>query len=147
MDEIVTQIRRVSDLIAEIRSAVEEQSSGVSQIDQAVSDLDNITQQNAALVEQSTAAQIVSGSRRRGLLGCERLSLTPTLRNQADVAFAGKLGDRAGQSRVPRAHTRHPWGLATTRLTDADVLCQRPVACARRHDKAVSSNQTESTRS
>ncbi|QBR04203.1 PAS domain-containing methyl-accepting chemotaxis protein [Paraburkholderia pallida] len=56
MDEIVTQVRRVSDLIAEIRSATEEQNSGVSQIDQAVSDLDTITQQNAALVEQSTAA-------------------------------------------------------------------------------------------
>ncbi|MCG5078638.1 PAS domain-containing methyl-accepting chemotaxis protein [Paraburkholderia tagetis] len=56
MDEIVAQVKRVSDLIAEIRSATEEQSGGVSQIDQAVSDLDNITQQNAALVEQSTAA-------------------------------------------------------------------------------------------
>ncbi|WP_322015403.1 methyl-accepting chemotaxis protein [Paraburkholderia sp. J12] len=56
MDDIVAQVRRVTDLIAEIRSATEEQSSGVTQIDQAVSDLDNITQQNAALVEQSTAA-------------------------------------------------------------------------------------------
>jgi aerotaxis receptor len=56
MDDIVTQVKRVSDLIAEIRSATEEQSSGVTQIDQAVSDLDNITQQNAALVEESTAA-------------------------------------------------------------------------------------------
>ncbi|MGF6469573.1 methyl-accepting chemotaxis protein [Paraburkholderia youngii] len=56
MDEIVTQVKRVSDLIAEIRAATEEQSSGVSQIDQAVSDLDNITQQNTALVEKSSAA-------------------------------------------------------------------------------------------
>ncbi|SDD70791.1 methyl-accepting chemotaxis protein [Paraburkholderia lycopersici] len=56
MDEIVAQVMQVSDLIAEIRSATEEQSGGVAQIDHAVSDLDNITQQNAALVEQSTAA-------------------------------------------------------------------------------------------
>ncbi|ETN73020.1 methyl-accepting chemotaxis protein signaling domain protein, partial [Necator americanus] len=56
MDEIVTQVKRVSDLIGEIRSATEEQSNGTSQIDKAVSDLDSITQQNAALVEQSTAA-------------------------------------------------------------------------------------------
>ncbi|MPW22140.1 hypothetical protein GCT13_36230 [Paraburkholderia sp. CNPSo 3157] len=56
MDEIVAQVKRVSDLIAEIRSATEEQSSGVTQVDRAVSDLDTITQQNAALVEQSTAA-------------------------------------------------------------------------------------------
>ncbi|SIT36944.1 fused signal transducer for aerotaxis sensory component; methyl accepting chemotaxis component [Paraburkholderia piptadeniae] len=56
MDDIVAQVKRVSDLIAEIRSATEEQSSGVTQVDRAVSDLDTITQQNAALVEQSTAA-------------------------------------------------------------------------------------------
>ncbi|WP_028212731.1 PAS domain-containing methyl-accepting chemotaxis protein [Paraburkholderia mimosarum] len=56
MDDIVMQVTRVTDLIAEIRSATEEQSSGVTQIDHAVSDLDNITQQNAALVEQSSAA-------------------------------------------------------------------------------------------
>ncbi|HEX7909580.1 MAG TPA: methyl-accepting chemotaxis protein [Paraburkholderia sp.] len=56
MDDIVAQVKRVSDLIAEISSATEEQSSGVTQVDQAVGDLDHITQQNAALVEQSTAA-------------------------------------------------------------------------------------------
>ncbi|GLU35207.1 methyl-accepting chemotaxis protein [Trinickia caryophylli] len=56
MEDIVAQVKRVSDLIAEISSATNEQSAGVAQIDSAVSDLDNITQQNAALVEQSAAA-------------------------------------------------------------------------------------------
>ncbi|HEY0297262.1 MAG TPA: methyl-accepting chemotaxis protein [Bordetella sp.] len=56
MVEIVTQVQRVSDLIAEISSATEQQSAGVTQVDQAVGSLDEITQQNAALVEQSTAA-------------------------------------------------------------------------------------------
>jgi aerotaxis receptor len=56
MDEIVAQVKRVSDLIAEIRAATEEQSSGVTQVDAAVGELDRITQQNAALVEESTAA-------------------------------------------------------------------------------------------
>ncbi|RKP44974.1 methyl-accepting chemotaxis protein [Trinickia fusca] len=56
MDDIVAQVKRVSDLIAEISSATTEQSAGVVQVDRAVSELDNITQQNAALVEQSTAA-------------------------------------------------------------------------------------------
>lgn len=56
MDDIVAQVKRVSDLIAEISSATEEQSTGVAQVDQAVGALDHITQQNAALVEQSTAA-------------------------------------------------------------------------------------------
>ncbi len=56
MDEIVVQVKRVSDLIAEISSATLEQSSGITQVSQAVGDLDHITQQNAALVEQSAAA-------------------------------------------------------------------------------------------
>ncbi|AZQ55383.1 methyl-accepting chemotaxis protein [Burkholderia cenocepacia] len=56
MEDIVTQVKRVSDLIAQISSSTAEQSTGVAQVDQAVVHLDNITQQNAALVEQSTAA-------------------------------------------------------------------------------------------
>ncbi|RQT30901.1 PAS domain-containing methyl-accepting chemotaxis protein [Burkholderia contaminans] len=56
MEDIVAQVKRVSDLIAEISSSTAEQSTGVAQVDQAVVHLDNITQQNAALVEQSTAA-------------------------------------------------------------------------------------------
>ncbi|AOK27430.1 aerotaxis receptor Aer [Burkholderia ubonensis] len=56
MEDIVAQVKRVSDLIAEISASTAEQSSGVTQVDQAVVHLDSITQQNAALVEQSTAA-------------------------------------------------------------------------------------------
>ncbi len=56
MDEIVASVRRVSDIIGEISAASAEQSSGIGQINGAVTDLDRMTQQNAALVEQSAAA-------------------------------------------------------------------------------------------
>jgi methyl-accepting chemotaxis protein len=56
MDEIVAAIRRVSDIVAEISAASSEQSSGVGQVVQAVSQMDQATQQNAALVEESAAA-------------------------------------------------------------------------------------------
>jgi methyl-accepting chemotaxis protein len=56
MDGIVSQVRRVSDLINEITSATREQTSGIGQISDAVSQLDQVTQQNAALVEESAAA-------------------------------------------------------------------------------------------
>ncbi|MBL8511124.1 MAG: MCP four helix bundle domain-containing protein [Betaproteobacteria bacterium] len=56
MSEIVTQVRRVSDLIGEITATTVEQSSGISQVNQAVTQLDQVTQQNAALAEQSSAA-------------------------------------------------------------------------------------------
>ena len=56
MDDIVSQVQRVSNLISEISSATHEQSDGITQVSQAVGHLDQITQQNAALVEQSAAA-------------------------------------------------------------------------------------------
>ncbi len=56
MQEVVTAIRRVNDIVGEISSASTEQSSGVSQVSEAVSQMDQATQQNAALVEESAAA-------------------------------------------------------------------------------------------
>ena len=56
MEEIVQQVRRVSDLISEISAATIEQSGGIQQVSQAVGHLDQVTQQNSALVEQGAAA-------------------------------------------------------------------------------------------
>ncbi len=56
MQEIVESVRRVTDLIGEISAAVHEQHDGFAQVNQAVSNLDQMTQQNAALVEESSAA-------------------------------------------------------------------------------------------
>ncbi len=56
MSDIVTQVTRVNDLIGEISSASVEQSTGIGQIGDAVTQLDQVTQQNAALVEESAAA-------------------------------------------------------------------------------------------
>ncbi len=56
MTEVVDQVKRVSDLIAEITLASKEQSLGIAQVGQAVGLLDEMTQQNAAMVEQSSAA-------------------------------------------------------------------------------------------
>jgi methyl-accepting chemotaxis protein len=56
MDEIVQSVRRVADVISEITSTANEQSSGIAEVNQSIGDLDQMTQQNAALVEQSAAA-------------------------------------------------------------------------------------------
>jgi methyl-accepting chemotaxis protein len=56
MDEIVAQVRKVTDLIGEITAASEEQTRGIDQVGTAVQQIDQGTQQNAALVEQSAAA-------------------------------------------------------------------------------------------
>jgi len=56
MVEVVGSVNRVSKIIGEIASATSEQSTGIAQVNQAVADLDKVTQQNASLVEESTAA-------------------------------------------------------------------------------------------
>ncbi len=56
MDEIVAQVRRVTAIIGEIAAASKEQSEGITQVNQAVTRIDQITQQNAALVEEANAA-------------------------------------------------------------------------------------------
>ncbi|MGG7606878.1 methyl-accepting chemotaxis protein [Massilia sp. BKSP1R2A-1] len=56
MQEIVDSVRRVNDIMGEISSASAEQTAGIEQINQAVVEMDNVTQQNAALVEEAAAA-------------------------------------------------------------------------------------------
>ncbi|MQA18510.1 methyl-accepting chemotaxis protein [Rugamonas rivuli] len=56
MDEIVASIRSVTDIMGEITAASREQEVGIEQINQAVAQMDTVTQQNAALVEQAAAA-------------------------------------------------------------------------------------------
>jgi len=56
MDEIVASIRRVNDIMGEITAASQEQSGGIEQVNQAITQMDQVTQQNAALVEEAAAA-------------------------------------------------------------------------------------------
>ncbi|CAM3977216.1 methyl-accepting chemotaxis protein [Roseateles saccharophilus] len=56
MDELVGAVQRVKDIMGEITTATTEQSDGIAQVNIAIAQLDQVTQQNAALVEQSTAA-------------------------------------------------------------------------------------------
>lgn len=56
MGEVVSAIRRVTDIVAEISAASREQSLGMAQVGEAVTQMDQVTQQNAALVEEMAAA-------------------------------------------------------------------------------------------
>ncbi len=56
MEELVSAVQRVRDIMGEITTATAEQSDGIAQVNIAISQLDQVTQQNAALVEESTAA-------------------------------------------------------------------------------------------
>ncbi|HWJ04697.1 MAG TPA: methyl-accepting chemotaxis protein, partial [Steroidobacteraceae bacterium] len=56
LEEIVQAVKKVTDIVAEIAAASQEQSSGIEQVNRAVMQMDEVTQQNAALVEEAAAA-------------------------------------------------------------------------------------------
>ncbi len=93
MTEVVSSIRRVTDIMGEISSASREQAMGVAQVGEAVTQMDQSTQQNAALVEEMAAA-------------------ASSLRSQANelvqVVAVFKLGtDTPGRAALPAAVRSH----------------------------------------
>ncbi|MDZ7914236.1 MAG: methyl-accepting chemotaxis protein, partial [Rhodococcus sp. (in: high G+C Gram-positive bacteria)] len=84
MTEIVGEVKRVADLIGEISAATREQSTGIGHIGSAVAQLDQSTQQNAALVEQMAAAASTLNQQAHGLV-------------ESVALFS--VGDRAGVQR------------------------------------------------
>ena len=89
MNELVTSVHRVNDIIAEISAAAAEQNSGIGQINQAMTQLDQATQHNATLVEQATRA-------------------AAELQTQSE-----RLREVADSFHVDAAQAGHPPGLAT----------------------------------
>ncbi|OOC14884.1 methyl-accepting chemotaxis protein [Dickeya dadantii] len=67
MQDIVNAVTSVTDIMAEISVASQEQSKGIDQVGQAINSIDNVTQQNAALVEQATAAAASLAEQAAGL--------------------------------------------------------------------------------
>ncbi|WP_052384137.1 methyl-accepting chemotaxis protein [Litchfieldella xinjiangensis] len=85
MESILHGVKRVSDMIGEISAGAKEQSEGIIQINTAVTELDAMTQQNAAVVEQSSAA---SEEMRNQAEQLERLMASFTLGSEADLSVA-----------------------------------------------------------
>ncbi|PYE24968.1 methyl-accepting chemotaxis protein [Paraburkholderia silvatlantica] len=67
IDEVVVSARRVADLMGEIAAASEEQHTGIEQVNRAVAQMDEVTQQNAALVEEASAAAQSMAAQSNGL--------------------------------------------------------------------------------
>ena len=93
MDEIVGSVKGVTDLIAEIAAASQEQSSGIAQVNMAVTQMEQVVQQNASLVEEATAATESMKDQARALLqSVSRFKL-------GDEARTGHAGARGGEPR------------------------------------------------
>lgn len=109
MDEIVNSIKRVTEIMTEITAASHEQSTGIDQINQAVSQMDEVTQQNAALVEEAAAAAASLEEQAHGLVGAISIFNVgqDTQRNATVVQFTDIKSEK--RSKLTQDHkTIHP---------------------------------------
>jgi methyl-accepting chemotaxis protein len=107
MQEVVSSIRRVTDIMGEISAASAEQSSGVAQVGEAVTQMDQATQQNAALVEESAAAAESLKTQARALLDAVSVfKLDQGFRAAAPVSVP--VVEQKAEARQPLVERRSP---------------------------------------
>jgi methyl-accepting chemotaxis protein len=104
LDEIVTRVKKVTDVMAEIAGSSREQASGIEQVNKAVTLMDTMTQQNAALVEEDTAAAQALTAQATGLtkLIAHFRRSESTLSNRGNDAHAKSAAEPLSGGR--RAH-------------------------------------------
>jgi methyl-accepting chemotaxis protein len=96
MEEIVNSIRGVTSIMSEISAASIEQTSGIEQVNQAIAQMDDVTQQNAALVEQAAASAESLEEQAQNLSGTvntfkvDNKELTTTINKQPSVSELAK---------------------------------------------------------
>ena len=112
ISDVVDNARRVNDIVSEMMAAFREQADGIGQVNAAVGQLDQMTQQNAALVEQSAAAATSLQDQARRLLEIVAV-FDIGARREADV-----LERRAA---LPPPAARAPAKKAPAKLTSAPV--------------------------
>ncbi len=105
MQDIVASVQRVGDIIGEISAAAAEQSSGIGQVGQAVGEIDRMTQQNAALVEQSAAAAESLREQAQRLAGVVQQF---RLGDGSHALATAPLAERASPARRPGAALARP---------------------------------------
>jgi methyl-accepting chemotaxis protein len=129
LEQIVMSVKKVSDIVAEIAAASREQSSGIEQVNKAVMQMDEMTQQNAALVEQATAASQSMADQARDLT---------VMMEKYQVGDSGVSVSRAPVT--PKAHVQavperrgpnRPFAAKPAAPTRAPVKPETPVAPVR----------------
>ncbi|MEM5420080.1 MULTISPECIES: methyl-accepting chemotaxis protein [Paraburkholderia] len=148
MTEIIAAVQRVTDIMGEIAAASQEQSGGIDQVARAVTQMDEVTQQNAALVEEAAAAaqslEDQAGRLREAVavfnledaaLGAAQVKPAPAAARTASVARAAATRQASGAGAAAPAAKRAPRSTPAAAAQPA----ARPVAAPRAPMSAVAS--------
>jgi methyl-accepting chemotaxis protein len=117
LDQIVAAVKKVGDIVAEIAAASQEQSAGIEQVNKAVMQLDELTQQNAALVEEATAASQSMADQAQGLneimaryqVADAKVSGTRAAVSTASGAAPSRSAVSSAAPKVERRSGSRPW--------------------------------------
>jgi methyl-accepting chemotaxis protein len=142
LEQIVSSVKKVSDIVAEIAAASREQSSGIEQVNRAVMQMDELTQQNAALVEQATAASQAMAEQARELNDMMGRYVTDGTGQITSSAMARPAARSASSApAVERRSASRPWNNRTAKAADAASAPPPPVEVASR--KVANGSATE----
>ena len=131
LEEILSSVKRVADIVAEIAAASAEQASGIDQVNQAITQMDEMTQQNAALVEESTAAAHSLEDQARHLGEVMAFFHTGEEGKAVAVAARDKPAARPAAKQAPKPAAKKPQGGALAKLhtkTEAAAAIPAPSA-------------------
>jgi methyl-accepting chemotaxis protein len=109
LEQIVASVKKVSDIVAEIAAASREQSSGIEQVNRAVMQMDETTQQNAALVEEATAASQSMADQARELNQMMARYRLAEGHMAAMASTPSASRPAAAPTRLERRSTGRPW--------------------------------------
>ncbi|MBN9502062.1 MAG: hypothetical protein J0H02_09840 [Armatimonadetes bacterium] len=126
LDEIVNSVKKVADIISEIAAAAQEQSEGIEQVNKAIIQMDQITQQNAALVEEASAT---SESMNNQAIGLQNLvnQFTLDAAKMSELMAAAQAAAKAEERAAPAASrvrkpSTEPAPRRTSRFAKADAM-------------------------
>jgi len=126
MDQVVASVQRVADIVADISAASNEQSAGIGNVNQAIIQMDQVTQQNAALVEQAAAAagslqdQARTLAQEVSVFRLEGTQDAPAAVGGVASVASGTAAAARGRLQAPVAARREPVGAALPRPASRD---------------------------
>ncbi|MFN9122170.1 MAG: methyl-accepting chemotaxis protein [bacterium] len=126
IQEVVHQVKRVTDIMAEISAASMEQSSGIEQVNTAVTQMDEVTQQNAALVEEAAAA--AESLQEQAEVLADTVSVFRLSEDAAPVAYSG--AERRGPNRAKNVSRLKPSASSPVPVSAPAAEVARPVEAA-----------------
>jgi methyl-accepting chemotaxis protein len=141
LEQIVISVKKVSDIVAEIAAASREQSLGIEQVGRAVMQMDELTQQNAALVEQATAASqsmTTEASTLKEMMA--RYDFTGVA--MANDGFGGHAGTSSNTMAGATAHGTNASAGATAELDTGEKQPKAPARVERRKANRPWANRT-----